>query len=51
MKREDVEELLQKMDEFAAFLFEKKLNGAGNNLLGAIEVIDDALENHDVLED
>ena len=51
MKRRDVEILLQQMDEFAAFLFEKKLNGAGNNLLSAIDVIDDALENHDVLED
>jgi hypothetical protein len=51
MTRRDLEVLLGQMDELAAFLFDKKLNGAGNALLDAIDVIDDALENHDVLED
>jgi hypothetical protein len=48
MTREQAEELLQQMDELVNFLFAKKLNGAGNCLAGAIECVDDALENHDV---
>lgn len=51
MTREQAERLLEQMDDLAAFLFDKKLNGAGNALLEAIDTIDDALENHDVLED
>ena len=48
MTREEAEVLLQQMDELVNFLFEKRLNGAGNALMGAIEAVDDALENHDV---
>ena len=51
MTREQAERLLEQMDQLAAFLFDKKLNGAGNALLEAIDVVDDALENHDVLGD
>jgi len=50
MTRTQAEMLLQKMDELVDFLFENKLNGAGNALMEAIECVDDALENHDVLE-
>jgi len=50
MTRTEAEMLLQKMDELVDFLFENKLNGAGNALMEAIECVDDALENHDVLE-
>jgi len=50
MTRTQAEMLLQRMDELVDFLFENKLNGAGNALMEAIECVDDALENHDVLE-
>jgi hypothetical protein len=50
MKRTDVEELLQKMEQFADFLFAQGDNGAGNRLLDAVDVADAALEDH-VLED
>lgn len=51
MTRREAEILLGQMDELVNFLFAKKLNGAGNCLMGAIEAVDDALENHDVFEE
>jgi hypothetical protein len=50
MKRVEVEELLQKMEQFADFLFAQGMTGAGNAVLGAVESADAALEDH-VLED
>ena len=40
MKRTDVEELLQQMEQFADFLFAKGKVGAGNELLGCVETAD-----------
>jgi hypothetical protein len=50
MKRVEVEELLQQMEQFADFLFAQGKTGAGNAVLGAVSSVDDALEGH-VLED
>ena len=50
MKRTDVEELLQQMEQFADFLFAKGKVGAGNELLGCVETADAVLENME-LED
>ena len=50
MNRVEVEELLQKMEQFADFLFAQGMTGAGNAVLGAVESADAALEDH-VLED
>jgi hypothetical protein len=44
MKRTDVEELLQQMEQFADFLFAQGKTGAGNELLGFIETADAVLE-------
>ena len=51
MTRREAELLLQQMDELVNFLFEKKLNGAGNALMSAIECVDNALEDNDVFEE
>ena len=48
MTRDQVKALLLQMDDLAGFLFENDLTGEGNNLLGSIEMINDALENHDI---
>jgi hypothetical protein len=50
MKRTDVEELLQQMEQFADFLFAQGDNSAGNRLLDAVDVADAALEDME-LED
>jgi hypothetical protein len=50
MNRVEVEELLQKMEQFADFLFAQGMTGAGNAVLGAVESADAALEDY-VLED
>ena len=44
MKRVEVEELLQQMEQFADFLFAQGKVGAGNELLGFIETADAVLE-------
>jgi hypothetical protein len=44
MKRTDVEELLQQMEQFADYLFAQGKTGAGNELLGFIETADAVLE-------
>jgi hypothetical protein len=44
MKRTDVEELLQQMEQFADYLFAQGKTGAGNELWGAIETADAVLE-------
>ena len=44
MKRVEVEELLQQMEQFADFLFAQGKAGAGNELLGFIETADAVLE-------
>lgn len=45
MTRREVEKLLEQMEQFADFLFEKGKVGAGNELLGCIETADAVLEN------
>jgi hypothetical protein len=45
MTRTEVEELLQKMEQFADFLFAQGMTGAGNAVLGAVESTDAVLEN------
>jgi hypothetical protein len=45
MKRVEVEELLQQMEQFADFLIAKGKISASNELLGAVETIDAVLEN------
>jgi hypothetical protein len=50
MKRVEVEELLQQMEQFADFLFAQGKAGAGNAVLDAVSSVDAALEDH-VLED
>jgi hypothetical protein len=50
MKRVDVEELLQQMEQFADFLFAQGKNCAGNELLGFIETADAVLENIELEE-
>jgi hypothetical protein len=44
MKRTEVEELLQQMEQFADFLFAQGKMGAGNAVLGAVDAVDNALE-------
>ncbi len=44
MKRVEVEELLEKMEQFADYLFSQGKTGAGNELWGAIETADAVLE-------
>ena len=44
MKRVEVEELLQQMEQFADFLFAQGKVSAGNELLGFIETADAVLE-------
>ena len=44
MTRTEVEELMQKMEQFADFLFTQGKTYAGNQLLGSVETIDAALE-------
>lgn len=44
MKRTDVEELLQQMEQFADFLFAQGKNASGNDLIGFVETIDMVLE-------
>jgi hypothetical protein len=44
MKRTDVEELLQQMEQFADYLFAQGKICAGNELLGFIETADAVLE-------
>jgi hypothetical protein len=44
MKRTDVEELLEKMEQFADYLFAQGQTGAGNELWGFIETADAVLE-------
>jgi hypothetical protein len=50
MKRTEIEELLQQMEQFADFLFAQGKAGAGNAVLDAVGSVDAALEDH-VLED
>jgi hypothetical protein len=50
MKRTDVEELLQQMEQFADFLFAQGKAGAGNKVLDAVSAVDNALEDGE-LED
>jgi hypothetical protein len=50
MNRVEVEELLQQMEKFADFLFEKNKIGACNALLDAVGAVDAALEDY-MLED
>ena len=44
MKRTDVEDLLQRMEQFADYLFAQGQTGAGNELWGFIETADAVLE-------
>jgi hypothetical protein len=44
MKRVEVEELLQQMEQFADFLFAQGKNASGNDLIGFVETIDVVLE-------
>ncbi len=44
MKRTEIEELLEKMEQFADFLFAQGKNASGNDLLGFVETIDVVLE-------
>lgn len=50
MKRTEVEELLQQMEQFADFLFAQGKTGAGNAVLGAVDAADDALEGFELDE-
>ena len=51
MKRTEVEELLQKMEQFADFLFAQGKTCAGNELLGFIETADAVLEDIELEDD
>ena len=44
MTRTEIAELLQKMEQFADFLFAQGLNASGNDLMGFVETIDIVLE-------
>jgi hypothetical protein len=44
MKRVEVEELLQQMEQFADFLFAQGDNSAGNRMLDAVDVAEAQLE-------
>jgi hypothetical protein len=50
MKRTEIEELLEKMEQFADFLFAQGKNASGNDLIGFVETIDMVLEDVELEE-